>query len=92
MEDSLAPFTQILTEVILPNLKAVQASQVEQIQANGRLESAIEELHLQLKSQLAELSAQLTSCRAELAATQAVLKAGKSANGGLHGKSGTLIH
>jgi len=67
--------TRLLSELILPNLKAVQASQKEQISANDRLEEAIEELRLHLDSQFAHLSAQLTACRAEIAATQAALKA-----------------
>ena len=66
---------QLLSDVILPNLKAVQASQQEQIAANDRLEQAIEELRLHLDSQFAYLSAQLMACRAEVAATQAALKA-----------------
>ena len=65
---------QLLSDVILPNLKAVQASQQEQIAANDRLEQAIEELRLHLDSQFAYLSAQLMAC-AEVAATQAALKA-----------------
>jgi hypothetical protein len=92
MDDLLAPFTQILTEVILPNLKSVQSSQVQQIAANDRLESAINELRLQLESQFAHLSAQLTACRAELAATQAVLKATRTQNGSAASSGGTLIH
>jgi septal ring factor EnvC (AmiA/AmiB activator) len=64
-----------LSGAILPNLKAVQASQLEQIAANDRLERAIEELRLHLDSQFAQLSAQLTQCRAEIAAIQAALNA-----------------
>lgn len=75
MDDLMAPLTRLLTDVILPNLKAVQASQSEQIAANDRLEYAIEELRVHLASQFALLTAQLTACRAELAATQAMLKA-----------------
>lgn len=67
--------SQLLSDVILPNLKAVQASQQEQIAANDRLEQAIEELRLHLDSQFAHLSAQLTAFRAEEAAMQAALKA-----------------
>jgi multidrug resistance efflux pump len=75
MNDPVEYISHLLSGVILPNLKAVQVSQTEQIAANDRLENAIEELRLQLDSQIAHLSAQLTACRAELAAAQAVLKA-----------------
>ena len=74
MDKTPDPIAQLLIDVILPNLKATQKSQAEQIAANNRLESAIEELRLHLESQFAHLTAQLMACRAELAATQAILK------------------
>lgn len=85
MEQLLTHLTDLLNKVILPNLKSVQTSQLEQIAANDRLEHDIEELRTHLEAQFANLSAQLTECRAELAATQALLKAsqakaGKAAN------------
>lgn len=64
-----------LSEVILPNLERVQASQMEQIAANDRLEQAIEELRERLDGQFAELRVQLTACRAEVAALHAALRA-----------------
>lgn len=75
MNELTDPLIRLLSDVILPNLKAVQQSQTEQIAANDRLEKSIEELRLHLDSQFAYLSAQLTACRAELAATQAALNA-----------------
>jgi cell shape-determining protein MreC len=74
MEKIISHLSRLLSEVILPNLKAVQNSQKEQIAANDRLEHDIEELRVHLESQFAQLSAQLTACRAELTATQALLK------------------
>lgn len=75
MDKTPDPVTQLLTDVILPNLKATQKSQAAQIASNERLESVIEELRLHLEAQFAHLTAQLMACRAELAATQAILKA-----------------
>ena len=92
MNETFAHLTQILTDVILPNLKAVQQSQAEQIAANDRLENAIEELRLHLASQLAHLSAQLTACRAELAAAQAIFKAVQQQKGAPGPDRTTLIH
>jgi hypothetical protein len=80
MNDSLDLLSRLLSEVILPNLQAVQTSQNEQIAANDRLELAVEELRQHLDSQFAHLSAQLTACRAEIAATQAMLKAVQQAS------------
>lgn len=75
MSDPLSDLNTLLGDVILPNLKAVQRSQSEQIAANNRLERAIEELRTHLEAQFGQLAAQLTACRTELAATQALLKA-----------------
>jgi hypothetical protein len=80
MIDPLVSLTQILTDVVLPNLKSVQVSQAEQIAANDGLENSIEELRLHLESQFAHMTAQLTACRAELAAAQAVFKAAHPQN------------
>jgi hypothetical protein len=92
MDDPNAILSRLLSDVILPNLKAVQASQAEQSAANDRLEQAIEELRLHLKSQLASISAQLTACRAELAATQAMLKAKQVHGGSRITNPRTLLH
>jgi hypothetical protein len=78
MEDSLAPLTLLLSDIILPNLKAVQSSQAEQIAANDRVEQAIDELRSHLSSQFALLSAQVAALQVELAATRAALKAAQT--------------
>ena len=92
MNDPIVSLTQILTDVVLPNLKSVQVSQTEQIAANDRLENDIEELRLHLESQFVNLSAQLTACRAELAAAHAAFKAAHAQNGMLEPDRTTLIH
>jgi phage-related tail protein len=92
MNDPFASLTQLLSDVILPNLKAVQMSQAEQIAANERLEQAIEDLRTHLESQFATLSAQLTACQAELAATQAALTTTQAAAGLRAPGSKLLIH
>ena len=84
--------TQLLTNIVLPNLKTVQVSQMEQIAANDRLEQAIEELREHLNAQFTQLSAQLTALRVELAATQALLKAQRAQEGGRTDRGGTLVH
>jgi hypothetical protein len=81
MNDPLVSLSLLLSDVILPNLQMVQASQAEQIESNGRLEQAIEDLRTQLELQFALLSAQLKACQAELAATQAALKAAQAVAG-----------
>jgi hypothetical protein len=92
MNDPFASLTLLLAEVILPNLKAVQVSQSEQIAANDRLEFAIEELRSHLNSQFAHLTAQLTACQAELAATQATLKLAQRESSFRAPESKQLVH
>lgn len=75
MNEAFDTLTRLLSDVILPSLKTVQASQGQQIEANLRLQKAIDQLRLHLDAQFATLAAQLTACRAELAATQAMLAA-----------------
>ena len=92
MDDKFGTLKHLLSDVILPNLNAVQSSQFEQIDANDRLEQAIEELQLNLRSQFALLNAQLTACRAEIAALQATLQAAQ-AQKDLAGRGRiTLVH
>jgi hypothetical protein len=81
MNDPFASLTLVLSDVVLPNLKAVQVSQSEQIAANDRLEQSIEDLRTHLVSHLALLAAQLTDVQAELAATQASLDAAQTMAG-----------
>jgi phage terminase Nu1 subunit (DNA packaging protein) len=92
MNELFDSLNRLLSDVILPNLKSVQASQAEQIAANDRLENSIEELRVHLESQFAHLSAQLTACRAELAAAQAAFQAVHEQNGTLSADRTTLIH
>ncbi|MGA3012363.1 MAG: hypothetical protein ABSD72_19055 [Terracidiphilus sp.] len=92
MDEIFAPITRTLTDVILPNLKAVQASQAEQVSANYRLEDAIEELRLHLASQFALLSTQLTACRAELAAAQAMFEAVQQQKGAVEPDRTAIVH
>jgi ABC-type transporter Mla subunit MlaD len=92
MNDPIVTLSRLLSDVILPNLKAVQASQAEQIAANDRLENEIDELRTHLNSQFAHLAALLTACRAELATTQAMLKAAREQSGTFEPDRTTLVH
>ncbi len=92
MTDPLVSLSLLLSDVVLPNLNAVQQSQSEQIAANDRLEHAIEDLRTHLELQFALLSAQLTACQADLAATQAALKAAQIAAGLQPPNSKLLVH
>ena len=92
MSDPFDSLTQLLSDVVLPNLKAVQLSQSEQIAANDRLEHAIEDLRAHLEAKFVRLNAQLTACQAELAATQAALKAAQTSAGFRTPGGKVLVH
>jgi hypothetical protein len=92
MDDPIGSLAHLLSDVILPNLKAVQTSQSEQIASNDRLEQAIEELQLHMRSQFALLNAQLTACRAEIAALHAALEAAQALRNSDGAALATLIH
>jgi signal transduction protein with GAF and PtsI domain len=92
MDDPIGSLAQLLTDVILPNMKAVHASQAEQIAGNDRLEQAIEELQNHMRSQFALLDAQLTGCRAEIAALHAALEAAGAQRGAAGREQTGLVH
>ena len=92
MNEIVTNLCQLLSEVVVPNLKSVQKSQSEQIVASAELERAIEELGLHMDSQFAQLTAQLTACQAELAATQALLKASQARSHVLVPERVPLVH
>jgi dynactin complex subunit len=92
MNEPFDTLTQLLSSVILPNLKSVQTSQAEQIAANDRMEEAIEELRVHLEAQFSHLTAQLTACRAEVAATQALLRSVQEQQGAHRPGRAVLVH
>jgi hypothetical protein len=92
MSDPIDPLMQLLSDVVLPNLRAVQMSHAEQIAANNRLEHAIQELRRHIDAQFAILANQLTACRAELAAAHAALKAAQTNAGSPATGRNTIVH
>jgi hypothetical protein len=92
MNEMLTSLSYLLSDVVLPNLQAVQSSQNEQIAANDRLEQSIENLRTQLESQFGQLMNQITACRAEVAACRAALEAMSMMQSSSHGDSTRLIH
>jgi hypothetical protein len=92
MSDPFDPLTQLLSDVVLPNLKVVQLNQAEQIAAHARLEQAIQELRRHIDLQFTLLANQLTACRAELAAAHAALKAAQAPGSPQSPQRNPLIH
>jgi dynactin complex subunit len=92
MSEPSDSLTLLLSDVVLPDLKAVQLSQSEQVAANDCLKHAIEELRTRLESKFVLLNAQLAVCQAELAATQAALKSTQTRAGFRTPGGKTLVH
>jgi len=92
MDDPMDSLTKLLLNSILPNLKAVQVSQGEQIAANDRLEQSIEHLRAHLDSEFNKLAAQLIACRAEMAALQAAIQTIQIRSYGSFDGETSLIH
>ena len=92
MDDPTDSLTDLLLNSILPNLRAVQVSQAEQIAANARLEQSIENLRTPLNSEFNKLSAQLIAARAEMAALQAALQTLQSRTHSPSSEDSKLIH
>jgi hypothetical protein len=92
MSDPSDSLTLLLSDVVLPDLKAVQLSQSEQIATNDRLKHAVEELRTRLESKFVLLNAQLAVCQAELAATQAALKSTQTRAGFRTPGGKTMVH
>ena len=93
MEELFGQLTRLLSDVVLPNLQTVRATQTEQIAVSKRVETDIAALRVHLDAQFAALAEQLTACRIELAATQAMLKATQQASGVSQREKGpTLVH
>jgi hypothetical protein len=92
MEEPLETVARLLSDVILPNLKSVHASQQQQIAANERIENEIAELRLHINAQFAHLVTLMMACRAEIAATQAILKTVGTQSSLRGPESGAVIH
>ena len=92
MDDPTDSLTDLLLNSILPNLRAVQVSQAEQIAANDRLEQSIENLRTPLNSEFNKLSAHLIAARAEMAALHAALQTLQARTHSPSSEDSKLIH
>ena len=90
MSDVIFRLQQLITDVVLPNLKGVQANQVEQHLETDRLYQSIDEFRAEMHQGLAEIRAEIAVCRAELHELMRQVDAA-SARGNAPGVE-TLIH
>ena len=66
MSQTLSQLYTLLADVVLPNLRAIQASQIEQRMETDRLNRNIEEFRAEMQLRFVELRAEITACRTEV--------------------------
>jgi hypothetical protein len=94
MSDFLAQLYSVLVDVVLPNLKGIQASQTEQRMQTDRLNQSLDEFRAEMQIRFAELRAEVIFCRQELEDAMVTLRESDTSGTGdenLRGKK-TLIH
>jgi hypothetical protein len=70
----LSQIFALLSDVILPQLKSIHASQAEQRLETGRLNRNIEEFRLEMQVRFAALHAEITACRQEIEDTMVTIR------------------
>jgi hypothetical protein len=79
MSEMLSRIYTLLLDVILPNLKSVQASQAEQRRQTESLNRAMEEFRAEMQLRLAEIRAEISLCRQELEDAMVTLRESETA-------------
>ena len=94
MSDPQSQLQTLLTEVILPNLKGIHASQVEQRFQSDCLTQDLENFRAEMQTRFAELRAELAACRQELEDAMVTLRESEATNPAAPVPTGkkTLIH
>ncbi len=94
MSDVFSQFYQLLVDVILPNLKGIQASQAEQRLQTDRLNRNIEEFRAEMQVRFAEMRADIAACRAQVEDAMVTIRESEAANAGYPASRGkkTLVH
>ncbi len=96
MSDSLIqPLLQLsdlLSDIVLPNLHEIQDSQAEQRVKTDTLNRAIEDFRTEMQVRFAELRAELAACRAELAEALSKVAELSEREAKAAGPKSTLVH
>jgi hypothetical protein len=79
MLEMLLKMDALLLDVILPNLKSVQASQAEQTMQAERLNRDLDEFRAEMQIHMAEIRAEIALCRQELEDTMVTLRESEAA-------------
>jgi hypothetical protein len=74
MSEMLSEIYTLLLDHILPQLKNIEASQVEQREHHDAVHRNMRELHAEIKIRFAELRAEIAACRQELEDTMVTIR------------------
>jgi septal ring factor EnvC (AmiA/AmiB activator) len=80
MPDTFSQLQILLLDVILPNLKGVHASQLEQRRQTDRMMQELAEFRIEMQQRFAELRAEIAACRNELEDAMVTLRETDSVN------------
>jgi hypothetical protein len=78
MSEMLAKVHALLTEVILPRLQEIQASQEEQKVQTSRLHASVEEFRMEMLLRFVELHAEIAACRSQIEDAMVTLRESES--------------
>jgi hypothetical protein len=74
MSATLSQIMTLLTDVIVPQLQSIHASQAEQRHETDRLNRNIEEFRLEMQMRFAAIHAEIAACRQELEDTMVTIR------------------
>ena len=74
MSAMLSQIMTLLTDVIVPQLQSIHASQAEQRLETDRLNRNIEEFRLEMQMRFAAMHAEIAACRQELEDTMVIIR------------------
>jgi len=81
MSEILSKVYDLLADVILPNLKGIQAGQAEQRLQTERLQHSLNEFRAEMQIRLGEIRAEIAACRQEVEDAMVTLREGDTAEG-----------
>lgn len=94
MSDMLSQLYKLLVDVVLPNLKGIQASQAEQRVQTEQLDRNLEDFRAEMRVRFTEIRAELAACRVQVEDAMVTLRetdAAEADGSASRGKK-TLIH
>ena len=94
MSDMLSQIFRLLVDVVVPNLKEIQAGQAEQRLQTEQLSRSLEDFHAEMRVKFTEIRAEIAASRLQVEDAMVTLRETETSNANdptPHGKK-TLIH